>query len=234
VAHREDARIAGRGTIAPRILLVDDHAVIVQAMAQAMRSAGFGDVAVVMPDQLDVAGVLALADEFRPDVALVDLNLGVDRSGLPIIGPLVGRGVAVVAFSATNEELVIAQCLEAGAVGFLNKGERFDVVVDYVSRVAAGEAVVPAAEREALLAKLREHRAVTDKRLRAFEELSPRERAVLKALLQGRSPQDVADEQYVSVKTVRSQIESIYRKLGVCSQLAAVALAREVGWPLAE
>ena len=208
--------------------------VIVQAMAQALRSAGFSDVAFVMPDQLDVAGVLAVADEFRPDVALVDLNLGLDRSGLPIIGPLVGRGVAVVAFSAKNEELVIAQCLEAGAVGFLNKGEPFGVVIDYVSKVAAGEAVVPAAEREALLAKLREHRAGSDKRLRAFAELSPREREVLKGLLLGRSPQEIAEEEYVSVKTIRSQIESIYRKLGVRSQLAAVALAREVGWPLAE
>jgi DNA-binding NarL/FixJ family response regulator len=203
-------------------------------MAQALRSAGFGDVAYAAPDELDVAGVLSVADRFRPDVALVDLNLGVDRSGLPIIGPLVGRGVAVVAFSAKNDDLVIGQCLEAGAVGFLNKGEPFHVVIDYVSRVAAGEPVVPPPQREELLAKLREHRAASDKRLRAFEELSPRERAVLKGLLLGRSPQDIAADEYVSVKTIRSQIESIYRKLGVRSQLAAVALAREVGWPLAE
>ncbi len=80
-------------------------------MAQALRSAGFSDVAYVTPDQLDVAGVLAVADDFRPDVALVDLNLGTERSGLPIIGPLVGRGVAVVAFSARDDDLVIAQCL---------------------------------------------------------------------------------------------------------------------------
>ena len=217
--------------MAVRILLVDDHVVIVQAMAQALRNAGFSEVSYVAPDELDVAGVLAAADRFEPDVALVDLNLGVERSGLPIIGPLVGRGVAVVAFSAKDEELVIAQCLEAGAIGFLNKGEAFDAVVEYVSKVAAGEAVVSPAEREAMLARLREHRVASDKRLRAFEELSPRERAVLKALLMGRAPQDIADEQYVSVKTIRSQIESIYRKLGVRSQLAAVALAREVGWP---
>ena len=203
-------------------------------MAQALRSAGFGEVAYVAPDALDVAGVLALADRFGPDVALVDLNLGVDRSGLPIIGPLVGRGVAVIAFSARNDELVIGQCLEAGAVGFLNKGEPFDVVIDYVSKVAAGEPVIPPAQREALLAKLREQRAASDRRLRAFEELSPRERAVLQGLLVGRSPQDIAAEQYVSVKTIRSQIESIYRKLGVRSQLPAVALAREVGRPLGE
>lgn len=203
-------------------------------MAQALRGAGFGDVAYAAPDELDVAGVLSVADRFRPDVALVDLNLGVDRSGMPIIGPLVGRGVAVVAFSAKNDELVIGQCLEAGAVGFLNKGEPFHVVIDYVSRVAAGEPVIAPAQREELLTKLREHRAASDKRLRAFQELSPRERAVLKGLLLGRSPQDIADDEYVSVKTIRSQIESIYRKLGVRSQLAAVALAREVGWPLAE
>lgn len=216
--------------MAARILLVDDHVVIVHAMAQALRNAGFGDVSYVGTEALDVAGVLAAADRFRPDVALVDLNLGVERSGLPIIGPLVGRGVSVVAFSAKDDELVIAECLEAGAIGFLNKAESFDVVVDYVTRVAAGEPVVAASEREALLARLREQRAASDRRLRAFEELSPREEAVLEALLRGRSPQDIAVEQFVSVKTVRSQIESIHRKLGVRSQLAAVALAREVGW----
>ena len=220
--------------MAVRILLVDDHVVIVQAMAQALRNAGFGDVSYVPPEELDVAGVLATAHRFRPDIALVDLNLGVGRSGLSIIGPLVGRGVAVVAFSAREEELVIAQCLEAGAVGFLNKGEAFDAVIDYVGRVAAGEVVVPPEQRDALLARLRADRAASDKRLRAFQELSPREAAVLRALLLGQSPQDVADEQFVSVKTVRSQIESIYRKLGVRSQLAAVALAREVGWPPAQ
>ena len=220
--------------MAVRILLVDDHVVIVQAMAQALRNAGSGEVSYVPPEELEVAGVLAAADRFRPDIALVDLNLGVGRSGLSIIGPLVGRGVAVVAFSAREEELVIAQCLEAGAVGFLNKGEAFDAVIEYVGRVAAGEAVVPPEQREALLARLRADRAASDKRLRAFHELSPREAAVLRALLLGQSPQDIADEQYVSVKTVRSQIESIYRKLGVRSQLAAVALAREVGWPPAQ
>ena len=224
---------AGGRPIAARILLVDNHVVIVHAMAQALRNAGFSDVAYVGPEELDVAGVLAEADRFRPDVALVDLNLGA-RSGLPIIGPLVGRGVAVVAFSARSEELVIAECLEAGAAGFLNKGEAFDVVVDYVTKVAAGEPVVRPSDREALLAKLREHRAASDKRLQAFEELSRREREVLKGLLLGRAPQDIAEEQYVSVKTIRSQIESIYRKLGVRSQLAAVALAREVGWPSVE
>ena len=90
-----------------------------------------------------------------------------------------------MAFSAKDDELVIAQCLEAGAVGFLNKGEAFDVVIDYVSRVAAGEAVVHPGHREALLARLREERIASDKRLRPFQELSPREGAVLKALLMG-------------------------------------------------
>ncbi len=214
-----------------RILLVDDHVVIVQAMAQALRDAGFHHVSYVGPEELKVPDVLAAADRFRPDVALVDLHLGAGRSGLPIIGPLVGRGVAVVAFSASDEDLVIAECLEAGAVGFLSKGESFNVVIEYVSKVAAGHTVVPPPEREALLARLRAHRAASDQRLRAFQELTPREEAVLKALLVGHAPQDIANEQYVSVKTVRSQIESIYRKLGVRSQLAAVALAREVGWP---
>jgi two-component system, NarL family, nitrate/nitrite response regulator NarL len=218
--------------MAARLLLVDDHVVVVQAIAEALRHAGFAHVSYVAPEELDVAGVLAAVDRFRPDVALVDLNLGIGRSGLPIIGPLVGRGVAVVVLSASGDDLVVAECLEAGAVGFLNKGEALDTVIQSVNRVAAGEVVFPPAHREALLVRLHEHRAANDRRWRAFEELSPRERVVLKALMVGRTAQDIAGEQYVSVKTVRSHIESIHRKLGVRSQLASVALAREVGWPL--
>ncbi|MDQ4133540.1 MAG: hypothetical protein M3179_10115 [Actinomycetota bacterium] len=188
-------------------------------MAQALRNAGFSDVGYVPPQDLDVAGVLAAVDRFRPDVALVNLNLGTERSGLPIIGPLVGRGVAVVAFSARDDDLVIAQCLEAGAVGFLNKAEVFDAVIEYVPRVAAGEHVFPATRREALLAPAARGASRERQAAAGLPRAEPSGGRRPDGAPRGASPSRHRRRAVLSVNTVRSQTESIYRKLGVRSQL---------------
>ena len=67
--------------------------------------------------------------------------------------------------------------------------------------------------------------------LKQFEQLSPREQEVLLAMMRGRMARDICKQYYVSLATVRSQIHSILSKLGVSSQLAAVALAYQSGWP---
>ena len=212
------------------LLLVDDHAAIAQALASVLRAAGFDPVSVVPPEHLDVDGVLAVARRDAPDVALVDLNMGSGRSGLSLIGPLVGAGVRVVAFTAHDDDLSRAYCFEAGAAGFLSKTEPFDTITDYIVRVSRGDVVVSQSERGDLLALARATRAAGDERVYRFQTLSPRERHVLSAMLLGRSAKEIAADQAVAVKTVRSQIESIRSKLDVHTQLAAVALAREIGW----
>jgi two-component system, NarL family, nitrate/nitrite response regulator NarL len=58
-----------------------------------------------------------------------------------------------------------------------------------------------------------------------------REAEVLRGLIEGRSVDELAQEAFVSIATVRSQVRAILRKLGVTSQLAAVGLARRAGWP---
>jgi two-component system, NarL family, nitrate/nitrite response regulator NarL len=64
-----------------------------------------------------------------------------------------------------------------------------------------------------------------------FERLSRREQEVLLALMRGSTARDICKQSYVSLPTVRSQIHSILSKLGVSSQVAAVALAYRSGWP---
>ena len=63
-----------------------------------------------------------------------------------------------------------------------------------------------------------------------FDRLTPREEEVLSALMRGAKARDICTQSYVSMPTVRSQIRSILTKLGVTSQLAAVALAYQSGW----
>jgi two-component system nitrate/nitrite response regulator NarL len=212
------------------LVLIDDHVAIAQALASALRSHGFEPVEALAPEAHDVEGVLAAVARVRPAVALVDLNLGASRSGLSLIGPLVGAGVRVVALTARDDDLAMAEAVEAGAVGFLSKSEAFESIVDYVRRVAAGDSPIPITRRAALLDLVRQHRVAGDERLARFRSLSKREREVLAGLLDGRSAKEIAASSGLAVKTIRHQIEAVRSKLGVQSQLAAVALAREVGW----
>jgi two-component system nitrate/nitrite response regulator NarL len=212
------------------LILVDDHIAIAQALASAFRASGFHPVEALPLDAHHVEGVAAAAGRIRPAVALVDLNLGADRSGLPLFEPLLGAGVKVVAFSASEDDLAIAESVEAGAAGFLNKGEPFEAITEYVRRVADGEVMVPPTRRAELLDLARRTRAGRDSRLAMFRSLSPREADVLAGLIEGRSAKQIAFDHGLAVKTVRHQIESIRTKLGVHTQLEAVALAREVAW----
>jgi DNA-binding NarL/FixJ family response regulator len=216
--------------VSASVLFVDDHVVIAQAMADSLKRLGYDPVAYVPADSLDVENVLAHARRLRSDVALVDLNLGAGRSGIPLIGPLVGLGAKVIALSASDEPFAIAQCLECGAAGFVHKAAAFDVLLSAIDRVLAGEELISQGRRQEFLAELRVSRAEGDARLARLGVLTPREQHVLHGLMSGRSAAQIADESYVSVKTVRTHIESIHRKLGVRSQLAAVAFAPEVGW----
>jgi DNA-binding NarL/FixJ family response regulator len=70
--------------------------------------------------------------------------------------------------------------------------------------------------------------------LEAFEKLSPRERHVLMKLMRGATARQICKEDCVSLPTVRSQIHAIISKLGVRTQLAAVVLAYQSGWPPAD
>jgi two-component system, NarL family, nitrate/nitrite response regulator NarL len=66
---------------------------------------------------------------------------------------------------------------------------------------------------------------------REFDRLTPKEQQVLSALMRGSTARDICKQFYVAMPTVRSQIRSILIKLGVSSQLAAVVLAYQSGWP---
>ena len=211
-----------------RVLIVDDHEGIAEALEWALKDSGY-EVSHTPSESLSLEGVLGLARSFAPHVALVDLHLGRNGSGLAMMQPLSELGVRVVALTARADDLARAESVAAGACGFLTKLEPLQSIVDYVGRVARGERVISAGQAYELQDMAR--RKPVDRRRQRFEQLSPREQEVLGALMQGHNANTIAEANGVAVGTVRKQIEGVREKLGVPSQLAAVALAREVGWP---
>lgn len=212
----------------PRLLIVDDHELLAGTLAVALRQQGLQVETTAGPTS---EAVVEAARRLAPVLVLLDLDLGPAMgSGLDLIRPLVDAGSRVVMMTGVSERSRLAACIEAGAVGVLNKTIAFDDLVGAVRRAVEGEALMGENERQQLLADLRTERAADRQRLAPFRSLTAREQAVLASIMAGESAEAIAASSYVSVATVRTQIRSILLKLGVNSQLAAVALAREAGW----
>jgi two-component system nitrate/nitrite response regulator NarL len=210
-----------------RIFIVDDHRLVAVGLKLALRSRGW-DVEVA--DGPTVDAVLEWARSFEPDCVLLDLHLGDLGSGRDLIGRLRETSRAVVILTGETDRLLLAACLEAGADGWICKSAFLDDVVAAVEDALAGRPLVGLAQRQELLDDLRVHRASLERSRSPFERLTPREQRVLDALVDGLSGEEIAEAQFVAVSTVRSQVQGILRKLGVRSQLAAVATATRAGW----
>lgn len=214
-------------TAGVRVLIVEDHDLLADSLSAALAVEGFE---VERPPTLDPASVLDAAECLRPHVALVDFRLGDDVTALEMIRPLRELGASVVMVTGERDPIALGECIEAGAIGLLHKSEPFDRLLDAVRDVAELRTVLSLAERDELLRALREHRVAEAERHAPFERLTPREQQVLAGLIDGLSADALAARDYVSIATIRSQIRAVLSKLGVSSQLAAVALARAADW----
>lgn len=204
-----------------RVLLCDDHALFVEALSAVLARRG-DDVAVtVRPDEA-VRKVTA----WPADLCVMDLRFSPD-------GEVEGldAAAAVMAASPQTRVLVLTGCatpdvvrrgVALGVRGFVQKGEPLSVVLAAVDAVADGAVLVPPH-------LLYDRPGSTDGERDRFVDLTPRERAVLEALLAGRSTTDIADALGVSYATARTHTQNLFGKLGVHSRLSAVAYAHQHG-----
>ena len=211
-----------------RVLIVEDHALIAIALQLALGARGWEVETTSGPT---AAAVIEHAKRFEPRVVLLDIGLGEDvGSGIELIKPLRATGADVVMLTAETRRSILASCLEHGAAGWICKNAFLDEVVATLDDVLDGTALIGRADREAMIDELRRERAGQRRALSPFEQLTKRERDVLAALIDGLLAEEIADTRCVALTTVRSQIRGVLHKLGVCSQLAAVAYANRVGW----
>lgn len=213
------------------MLLVEDHPIISESLAVALRLEGHDVDVAGAAATLTIEGVLDQAAARPPDIVILDLQLGAVLS-IPVIRPLTAAGARVVVLTGVTDEAVLGQCLVEGAIGVLSKEAGFDHLRQAVLDAAAGQAVVSERRRVDLLDAAAAAARAEQDRLAPFRTLTKRESVVLAHLVSARSADEIAKVEYVSLTTVRSQIQSVLRKLGVSSQLAAVALANERGWRL--
>jgi DNA-binding NarL/FixJ family response regulator len=209
------------GTGGVRVLLVDRHAAIREAMALAFAE----DDGFVVAAQ---AGSLA---EARPalndvDVLIVDLTLP-DGYGGDLIAELraANPDAQALVLSADVGHAATARAVEKGAAAVLSKTVHLHEVVAAVRRLRAGETLTPPDEVIELLRFAGHERVRVNGEHRLVDSLTAREREVLQLLADGLDGRGIAARLNISPRTQRNHVANILAKLGVHSQLQAVIFA---------
>ena len=124
---------------------------------------------------------------------LLDLWLGANvGSGLGLIPTILAAGARVVVLTASEDQVLLASCVEAGAFDLASKAEDFASILEKVEGALGDGPGLGPAVRQRYLAELAQARAADSERLAPFERLTPREREVLGELMDGRSAQEIA------------------------------------------
>lgn len=216
-----------------RVLIIDDHMLFAESLELALSLEGYDVRRLELPEEGgSMATIRSLALRANPRTVLLDLDLGRFGDGMALVAPLATAGVNVVVLTASEEIGRWGGCMRLGARRVLPKSGALQQALSTVRRLHQGLPVVNREELETLLDAWARDRRIHDDLRRRLDLLTPRERQVLGALIEGRTVRTISQDSVVSEATVRTQVKSILNKLEVSSQLAAVGLAHQVGWRL--
>ncbi|MFD0369914.1 response regulator [Streptomyces sp. NPDC059071] len=198
-----------------RILLCDDHAVVRAGLLALLGSAPGIEV---VGEAGSGEEAVAMASHLRPDVVLMDLQLGPGIDGVEATRRIAPTGVHVLVLTTYDTDADITRAIEAGATGYLLKAERPEELFAAIHSAAQGRTTLspPVASR------------VMDRmRGAAGPSLTDRERDILGQLAHGLGNREIARALFISEATVKTHLGRIYAKLGVDTRAGAVAVAKE-------
>lgn len=209
-----------------RVLVIEDHPLVAEGLKLGLESEGLD----VRSSDGSPATLSALLAEYPAEVVLLDLYLADGRSGMDLIPVLRAPSRTLIVLTSETDPVILARALEAGADAVLAKTDPFDQLVRQIITIPGSRSAEAANRRHQLLQQARMIKQERERQLAAFRGLTRREEEVLALLIDGVPAAGIAERSFVSLSTVRSQIRSILAKLGVGSQLAAVAMAARAGW----
>jgi len=206
-----------------RLLLADDHRMLRDSLRRSMEEHGFD----VVGEAGDGAEAVRLAQELRPEVVLMDVSMptldGVEATR-QITRLVPAAQVVMLTMHADGD--VMARAIQAGAIGYLVKDCAITDVVSAVELAASGESVLSADLAQSMLADVKKTPPEVGN---GHAAISSREEQVLQLVADGLSLPEVAAALFISVKTVKNHLASIYAKLDARDRTQAVLRAVRMG-----
>lgn len=216
-----------------RILIVDDHTLFRRGLVALL---GRDPALLIVGDAADASQAQRLTQQLQPDVILLDNHLpgvrGVDA--LPGLREVAPRA-CILMLTVSEDEQDLAAALKGGACGYLLKTMEGDALAAAIRRAVRGEHVVAPELTGKLVAVVR---GETDETTAAppptpaqalLEQLSPREREILRGIARGASNKEIAAELGIAETTVKIHVQHVLRKLGVGTRVQAAVLAVNAG-----
>jgi DNA-binding NarL/FixJ family response regulator len=198
------------------VVLVDDHTMLRQGLRRALEAEGI--TVVGEAGDGDEGVKVALAN--RPDVVLMDVSMPV-TDGIDATRQLMAADarMRVVMLTMHIDRDIIDRAIKAGAVGYLTKDAAISEVIDAIRMAANGDTVMSPRLAEAMLTEARSSDPV----------ISAREEEVLQLVADGLGTNEIAQRLYISQKTVKNHLGSIYEKLDARDRTQAVLMAVKMG-----
>lgn len=206
-------------TIPVRVLVVDDHRTFAELLSGALEASGMNPVGIAQ----SAAQAVAMAEELRPDIVVMDIQMG-REDGLAAtrrIRELVPEAVVAVVTAHRDPDWVV-RAAQAGASAFVPKNGSLAEMLDVLRHVQRGQMLVAPSTFSG-------GRDATPVRGSAAPGLTRREQQVLDCLGQGMPVKAIARVLGITPDTCRGYVKSLHVKLGARSQLEAVVKAQQVG-----
>lgn len=208
-----------------RVAIVDDHKLYREMMSLALRQERSIEI---VGEVAKGSQIIDSISDLKPDIVLLD-NTALETDGIKIVPTIREKSPKTKAliFTANRDEFTIIKILKAGAKGYVSTRDiSISNLIKAIQAVHRGELWV---ERE-LIARFFEREAVAGSRgkvqgKRPQEMLTPREKEVLNILATGCTNKEIAKALFISEKTVKSHLNSIFRKLNVTRRLKAILYA---------
>lgn len=208
------------------VLLVEDHPLFAHGLAQAINSQPLLEV-VGEADTIPTA--LQIASAKKPDLAIVDLNLG-DDDGLSLISMLRSTvpETAILVLSMHDERYYAERAIRAGARGYVMKSEAGNLVMDAIHAVLAGKVWISEREKEHLLEFMTGRQTIREGKewLASVQSLSPRQLQIFQLIGRGWGTLEISSKLNISIKTVDTHKAHLKEKLhcGSSQELRQLAI----------
>lgn len=202
-----------------RVLIAEDHAMIREGLKQLLELEKDIKVVASVPDGQQAVDSY---QSMKPDVVLLDINMP-RKSGLEAVQEIraFDADARVLMLTIHQDREYLFKALDLGAMGYVLKDAESRVLVEAIRTVYAGQTYIHSSMAKELITEFKRIKSGDDNP----NQLSPRELEVLKLLAKGMVNKEIAGTLFISEKTVKNHISSIFRKLDVQDRTQAAVFA---------
>lgn len=200
-----------------RILIADDHTMVREGLRKLLQT----DASIEIIDEVgDGQGAINVARKEKPDIILMDINMpGTSGLAATLIIKKELPAIKVIAITIYEDEEVV-EMVKAGVSAYILKDVAGSELISTIHKVMAGEVVIHPRVAHRLIKEL-----VRNENKKDEIKLTRREKDVLALLVQGSNNRNIANIMFISEKTVKNHLTSIFRKLSVKDRTQAAVYA---------